>query len=250
MCRAGISPPGDMVGRPSRWGQRSSEQSRTQIILPLGKAREVQRAERGGLSLESVGVWGRNQPSVLAWKAGCCWQKHRVGVGQEDETGTGGQVTAGTLLDFILEPLHTGPHTPKDLCLARGSLVASWKFFIVLEQGALHCHLTLGLQGSCCCPAAQAQPGAGVGAQAPPTVPSWCVGGGQAWPSGWDLSSSQGRAAGLPGTPFQGPLPSHSAPHGLTAWGFMWRVPLGRGRRQGVNRGCLAGKAHALFRPG
>lgn len=149
---------------------------------------------------------------MQSWKAGCRWQKHRVGVAWEDETGTGGQVTAGTLQDFTLElcgassrgeQVHTGPHTPMNLSLAQGSVIASWKFFIIFEQEALRFHLSLGLHGFCC----------SAGAQARPTVLSQHVGGGLAWPSGWDLSSLLGMVAGLPGAPSR----AHSSPF-ISTW--------------------------------
>lgn len=186
----------------------------TRVISPLGRAKEVQGAEWGGLSLESAGTWGRGQPSVLLWKAGCCWQTHGVGVAP-DKTGTGGQVTAGTLPDFILE-LCGASHSEGPVLGCR--LPCCWPEVphhfgtrgIVLP-------FSLHLQGSCWHPGAQAQPGAGVGAQALPTVLSWCVGGAPAWPSGWDLPSSPGRADDLLGAPFQGPFPWRSAPHSLTA---------------------------------
>lgn len=187
----------------------------TRVISPPGRAKEVQGPESGGLSPESAGTWGRSQPSVLSWKAGCCWQTHRVAVTRRDETGTGGQVTAGTLPDFILEPCgasHSeGPVLGCRLPCCRPGVPHHFG-----TRGTV-LSFSLDLQGSCCLPGAQAQPGAGVGAQTLPTVPSWCVGGAMAWPSGWDLSSWPGRADGLLGAPFQGPFPWHSAPHGLTA---------------------------------
>lgn len=110
----------------------------------------------GGPVPESAGTWGRSQPFVLSWKAGCCWRTHGVGVARKDETGTGGQVTAGTLPDFILElcgashslclpvlsegpVLGCCPSSPRGPCWAAGSLAAGQRFLIILEPGASCC---------------------------------------------------------------------------------------------------------------